>query len=150
MAASSGDGRWASEDPELPDGGVAIVEPRDFSWDEAKRRWAELIRLVYEVDPLACPRCGGEMHDRPDPGAGGDRQDPALPAREGAGRAGRAVGNGAAGGWGESRGGVRVVHNTGQVTTTARGEPVSVEAALSAGRNAPTGTGSVPWGGSGG
>ncbi len=53
-------------------------------------------------------------------------------------------------GLGESRGGVRVVHNTGQVTATARGEPVSVEAALSAGRNAPTGTGSVPWGGSGG
>ena len=23
--------------------------------------WAELIRRVYEVDPLVCPRCGGEM-----------------------------------------------------------------------------------------
>jgi len=26
-----------------------------------KRRWAEMIRRVYEVDPLVCPRCGGEM-----------------------------------------------------------------------------------------
>jgi hypothetical protein len=26
-----------------------------------RRRWAELIRRVYEVDPLVCPRCGGEM-----------------------------------------------------------------------------------------
>jgi len=23
--------------------------------------WAKLIRMVYEVDPLACPRCGGTM-----------------------------------------------------------------------------------------
>jgi hypothetical protein len=26
-----------------------------------RRRWAELIRRVYEVDPLVCPRCGGDM-----------------------------------------------------------------------------------------
>jgi Putative transposase len=26
-----------------------------------RRRWAELIRRVYEVDPLVCPRCGSEM-----------------------------------------------------------------------------------------
>jgi len=23
--------------------------------------WAEMIRKVYEVDPLICPRCGGQM-----------------------------------------------------------------------------------------
>ena len=23
--------------------------------------WAEMIRKVYEVDPLLCPRCGGQM-----------------------------------------------------------------------------------------
>jgi len=23
--------------------------------------WAEMIKKVYEVDPLLCPRCGGEM-----------------------------------------------------------------------------------------
>jgi len=27
----------------------------------AKRAWARLIKQVYEVDPLVCPRCGGEM-----------------------------------------------------------------------------------------
>ena len=26
-----------------------------------RRRWANLIRRVYEVDPLLCPRCGAEM-----------------------------------------------------------------------------------------
>ena len=26
-----------------------------------RRRWAHLIRRVYEVDPLVCPRCGCEM-----------------------------------------------------------------------------------------
>jgi hypothetical protein len=49
------------DSPELSEGGVTIVEPEDFSRSDARRRWAELIRLVYEVDPLACPRCGGEM-----------------------------------------------------------------------------------------
>jgi hypothetical protein len=37
------------------------VEAEDFSRREAKRRWAELIRQVYEVDPLVCPKCGGQM-----------------------------------------------------------------------------------------
>jgi hypothetical protein len=27
----------------------------------ARRRWASLIKRVYEVDPLRCPKCGGEM-----------------------------------------------------------------------------------------
>ena len=26
-----------------------------------RRRWAEMIRQVYEVAPLVCPRCRGEM-----------------------------------------------------------------------------------------
>jgi hypothetical protein len=46
---------------EPPEGGVTMVEPQRFSRADARRRWAELIRLVYEVDPLECPRCGGEM-----------------------------------------------------------------------------------------
>ena len=49
------------ENAELSEGGVTIVEPENFSRGDARRRWAELIRLVYEVDPLACPRCGSEM-----------------------------------------------------------------------------------------
>jgi len=25
------------------------------------RGWAEMIRKVYEIDPLICPKCGGQM-----------------------------------------------------------------------------------------
>jgi hypothetical protein len=28
---------------------------------ESRRRWAQLIQRVFEVDPLSCPRCGGAM-----------------------------------------------------------------------------------------
>ena len=28
---------------------------------EARKRWAALIKQVYEIDPLSCPNCGGEM-----------------------------------------------------------------------------------------
>ena len=31
------------------------------SYGNAKRCWAEFLRLIYEVDPLACPRCGCPM-----------------------------------------------------------------------------------------
>jgi hypothetical protein len=27
----------------------------------SSRGWAEMIRKVYEIDPLLCPRCGGRM-----------------------------------------------------------------------------------------
>jgi hypothetical protein len=27
----------------------------------ASKGWAEMIRKVYEVDPMICPRCGGRM-----------------------------------------------------------------------------------------
>jgi len=38
------------------------ITMEDFPSKKAARwRWAQLIRLVYEVDPLACPRCGGAM-----------------------------------------------------------------------------------------
>ena len=42
----------APEDAAIPDGPYRAA---------LRRRWAELIRRVYEVDPLVCPRCGGEM-----------------------------------------------------------------------------------------
>lgn len=31
------------------------------SWGALRRGWAQLIRRVYEVDPLVCPRCRGVM-----------------------------------------------------------------------------------------
>ena len=36
---------------------------RDQSHDARalRRSWAQLIKRVYEVDPLLCPSCGGEM-----------------------------------------------------------------------------------------
>jgi len=42
----------APEDATIPDGPHRAA---------LRRRWAELIRRVYEVDPLVCPRCGREM-----------------------------------------------------------------------------------------
>ena len=43
---------------EVPEGEAA---PESADRAALRRRWAEMIRRVYEVDPLVCPRCGGEM-----------------------------------------------------------------------------------------
>jgi hypothetical protein len=40
---------------------LVTVEPEPEALREAKRRWAQLLRRIFEVDPLACPRCGEEM-----------------------------------------------------------------------------------------
>jgi len=37
-----------------------ILEP-DVSSKGSKKSWARLIRKIYEVDPLACPKCTGQM-----------------------------------------------------------------------------------------
>ena len=54
-------------------------EPDDFR-RHSKRAWARLIRKVWAADPLACPKCGGQvthhqLHRRP----GHHRKDPASP-----------------------------------------------------------------------
>jgi hypothetical protein len=41
---------------------VVFAEPVVVPLREARRRWAELLRRIFEIDPLACPRCGHEMH----------------------------------------------------------------------------------------
>jgi hypothetical protein len=33
----------------------------DWSLRAARFRWAELLRRIFEVDPLTCPRCQGLM-----------------------------------------------------------------------------------------
>jgi hypothetical protein len=40
---------------------VAFAEREELSLREARRRWAELLRKVFEVDPLKCPNCAAEM-----------------------------------------------------------------------------------------
>jgi len=37
-----------------------ILEP-ELSDQEFRRNWARLIQKIYEVDPLVCPKCSGEM-----------------------------------------------------------------------------------------
>jgi hypothetical protein len=43
--------------------GRSAQSDRDHSPDAhaLRRSWAQLIKRVYEVDPLLCPSCGGEM-----------------------------------------------------------------------------------------
>jgi hypothetical protein len=41
--------------------GVSGANDRDPDARTLRRRWASLIKRVYEVDPLVCPACGGEM-----------------------------------------------------------------------------------------
>jgi hypothetical protein len=48
----------ASSPGAAPEGATA---PQGADRAALRRGWAELIRRVYEVDPLVCPRCGGEM-----------------------------------------------------------------------------------------
>ena len=43
--------------PEPPAAGA----PADPELRTLRRRWAELIRRIYEADPLVCPRCGATM-----------------------------------------------------------------------------------------
>ncbi len=38
---------------------VAAIE--DTAPLEVRRAWAYLVNKVYQVDPLVCPKCGGEM-----------------------------------------------------------------------------------------
>jgi hypothetical protein len=45
----------------VADAPVAFAEREELSLREAKRRWAELLRKVFEVDPLKCPNCAAEM-----------------------------------------------------------------------------------------
>ena len=40
---------------------VAMVVTPTLAPTEASRRWAALLRQIFEVDPLVCPRCPGPM-----------------------------------------------------------------------------------------
>ena len=46
----------------VPEGTAVVVAPRErVPPREGQRRWAELLRRIYEVDPLTCPACAGPM-----------------------------------------------------------------------------------------
>ena len=38
-----------------------IADPVHWSLRAARYRWAQLLRRIYEVDPLACPRCAAPL-----------------------------------------------------------------------------------------
>jgi hypothetical protein len=40
---------------------VAITDPVDWSLRAVRYRWAELLRRIFELDPLACPQCSALM-----------------------------------------------------------------------------------------
>ena len=47
---------------EVSEGAAVVVAPCErVPLREAQRRWAELLRRSYEVDPLTCPACSGPM-----------------------------------------------------------------------------------------
>ena len=59
MDATKKRGQRAKTQPPPPEGSVA--PPRAPSAREVRKRWAALIKQVYEINPLACPKCSSEM-----------------------------------------------------------------------------------------
>jgi hypothetical protein len=54
-------GEGASQAATAAAPGSVTSEPDSAERKAARKRWANLIRHIYEVDPLVCPRCGGMM-----------------------------------------------------------------------------------------
>ena len=40
---------------------IPTILPNDMSYSEARQNWVRLIQKIYEVDPLVCPKCQGQM-----------------------------------------------------------------------------------------
>ena len=40
---------------------IPTILPNEISSSEARQNWARLIQQIYEVDPLVCPKCQGQM-----------------------------------------------------------------------------------------
>ncbi len=58
-------GEWKQRVGEEADAGpvIRVAEREDLRFRDARLRWAELLRRIYEVDPLGCPQCGGGHAD---------------------------------------------------------------------------------------
>ena len=52
--------RTGTQQPDTPPPS-AITAPINPDMRALRRRWAELLRRIYEVDPLVCPRGGARM-----------------------------------------------------------------------------------------
>jgi len=61
LAHLASDGRRLTAEGISVEEPVAITDPVDWSLRAARYRWAELLRRIYEVDPLACPRCAAPL-----------------------------------------------------------------------------------------
>jgi len=61
LARLASDGRRLTADGISVEEPVAITGPVNWSLRAARYRWAELLRRINEVDPLACPRCAAPM-----------------------------------------------------------------------------------------
>ena len=48
-------------EPPVPEPNTQTDPPPSPVLATLRRRWAQLIRRVYEVDPLLCPRCRALM-----------------------------------------------------------------------------------------
>lgn len=51
----------AEADADYEEHPLVTVDPEPEAVRQARHRWAELLRRIFEVDPLACPRCGEQM-----------------------------------------------------------------------------------------
>ncbi len=40
---------------------IATIAPNGLSPEQFARNWARLVQKIYEVDPLICPQCQGDM-----------------------------------------------------------------------------------------
>ena len=43
------------------DDDIPVIVKKEMSSQEWRQNWARLIQKIYEVDPLLCPKCQGEM-----------------------------------------------------------------------------------------
>jgi hypothetical protein len=50
-----------SPKPDIADADWQKLEPESVYVKKCRLKWAALIKAVYEVDPLKCPKCGGTM-----------------------------------------------------------------------------------------
>jgi len=54
--------RYSDEPVAKPDKDIEIIDVSDYQPPRIPSKiWRECIKTVYEVDPLCCPRCGGQM-----------------------------------------------------------------------------------------